>query len=88
MFAQSVKRATSSDLLRHVLLGYLLDGWVTAWPGADGQTVDDILNCYPEAMAYGAVPDWEELGRRHKDLIGAIQSLVSVNGWLTSRVSP
>jgi hypothetical protein len=75
MLAESAKRTTSGNLLRQVLLDYLQAGWIVGWPGADGLTLDDVLACYPQAIAAGAVPDCQELCRRHTELIGEIQSL-------------
>ena len=77
-------RRTSADLLRQVLVDYLLASRVVAWPGADGITVDDILICYPKAVAAGEAPDWQELCRRHTELISEIQSLFQLKGWLRS----
>ena len=85
MVAESAEHPKSVDLLREVLLDYLQAGWVRNWPGADGITVDDILNCYPQASASGDVPDWQELCRRHTELIAEIRSLFTLKGWLTSR---
>ena len=47
--------------LWEVLLGYLraAPGWT--WPGVDGLTVADLVGCYPEAVAVGEVPDWQQL---------------------------
>ena len=84
MFAESAKRQTSADLLRQVLLDYLLASRAVTWPGADGTTVDDILTCYPQAVAAGEAPDWQELCRRHTELIAEIQSLFQLKGWLRS----
>jgi hypothetical protein len=88
MSVESSKPTTSGDALRQVLMDYLQTGRVVAWPGVDGFTVDDILNCYPQAIAAGAVPDWEELRRRHPELIGEIQSLLTLKGWFKTRLPP
>jgi hypothetical protein len=61
--------------LREVLLGYLQAApSVTAWPGGDGLTLEIILDFYPEAVAAGEVPDWQELLRRHTELATQLQT--------------
>jgi hypothetical protein len=55
--------------LREIMLGYLeAAGWFAFWPGGDGLTLDDALDCYPTAIAKGVVPDWQQLLSRHADL--------------------
>ena len=76
MSAEPVIR-TTSDALRLVLLHYLQSNWPVAWPGVDGLTVGDALACYPQAIKAGAVPDWQELCRRHAELNCEIQSLLT-----------
>ena len=78
-------RRTSADLLRQVLVDYLLASRVVAWPGADGLTADDILSFYPQASVAGEVPDQQELCLRHAELIAEIQSLFTLKGWIRSR---
>jgi hypothetical protein len=61
--------------LREVLLGYLQAApSVTAWPGGDGLTLEIILDLYPEAVAAGEVPDWQELLHRHLELATELQA--------------
>jgi hypothetical protein len=55
--------------LREVLLGYLQSaGWAANCPGADGLTIEDVLDAYPKAVAEGIVPDWQQLLCRHPEL--------------------
>jgi hypothetical protein len=81
MLAKTAIRKTSGDLLRQVLLDYLQASRVVGWPGGDGLTEDDILNCYPQASAAGEVPDRQELCRRHTELVVEIQSFFTLKGW-------
>ncbi len=71
------KRTESNEVagrLREVLLDYLqVAACVTAWPGTDGLTLEVVLDFYPEAVATGDVPDWQELLRRHPDLATVLQ---------------
>jgi hypothetical protein len=55
--------------LREIMLGYLqAASYVADWPGGDGLTIDDVLDCYAEAVARGQVPDWQQLLRQHPEL--------------------
>jgi hypothetical protein len=54
--------------LREILLAYLQAAEVSAWPGCDALTVEDVLDSYPEAVAGNKVPDWQQLLRRHPEL--------------------
>jgi hypothetical protein len=54
--------------LQETLLGYLHATGVGSWPGVDGLTVDDVVAGYPQAVAAGSVPDWQQLLREHPDL--------------------
>jgi hypothetical protein len=65
---------TAAQLLREILLGYLQGAQVSAWPGVDGLTLEDVLDRYPEAVAQGQVPDWQELLRRHPELGPALHA--------------
>jgi hypothetical protein len=51
--------------LREILLAYLQ---AAGWPGGDGLTIEDILDSYPEAVARGEVPDWQQLLCHHPEL--------------------
>ena len=77
-------RRTSRDLLSQVLLEYLRASRVGGWPGADGLTEDDIVNCYPQALADGEVPGWHELQSRFPSLASVLRALRSAKGWLES----
>src|SRR5262249_53637123 len=51
---------------REILLGCLeTAGCVAIWPCGDGLTVEDVLDTYPEAVARGKVPAWQQLLCRH-----------------------
>jgi hypothetical protein len=82
MPAESANRKPSSDLLRQVLLDYLRSSKVVGWPGADGLTDDDIVNCYPQAISAGEAPGWHELQGRFPALAGELHALRSAKGWL------
>ena len=74
-------------MLRQVLLEYLQASRVVNWPGADGLAVDDIISCYPEAIAAGEVPNWHELQNRFPQMADALQALRSAKAWLDSTPS-
>ena len=60
---------------REVLLGYLQAARsISAWPGGDGPTLENILDCYPDAVAAGEVPDWQELPCRHPEFATELQT--------------
>jgi hypothetical protein len=82
MTAESDKRKSRGDLLQQVLLDYLQASRIVGWPGADGLTDDDIVNCYPRAIVAGDVPGWHELQSRFPDLADDLQALRSAKGWL------
>ena len=82
MLAGSDKRKTPGDLLLQELITFLRYSKVVGWPGADGLTEDDIVNCYPQAIAAGEVPCWQELQERFPAFAGELQALRSAKGWL------
>jgi hypothetical protein len=85
MSAQTELKMT--ERLREVLLDYLHACKVFDWPGGDGLLKDVVLGYYPEAVSAGKVPDWQELRRRHPELMPAIQELLAGKGWIEQRVS-
>jgi hypothetical protein len=87
MIAESDQRKSSRDLLQEVLLNYLRASRAIGWPGADGLTADDIVNCYPQAILAGDVPGWHELQSRFPELADELQALRSAKGWLESSPS-
>jgi hypothetical protein len=60
---------------------YLQESRVKCWPGVDGLTEDDVLECYPTACALGQVPGCRELCNRHPELAATIEALFAMNGW-------
>jgi len=56
-----------------ILLERLAHPMVTVWPGADGLTVEEVLQSYPKAVAAGQAPGLEELIERHPELAEALK---------------
>jgi hypothetical protein len=84
MHAQSDKRKTPGELLRQMLIASLRASRAVGWPGADGLTEEDIVNCYPQAIAAGEVQGWHELQDRFPTLAEELQALRLAKGWLES----
>jgi hypothetical protein len=74
MYGTFSDRNTTARRLREVLLGYLQAAQLSAWPGGDGLTVEDVVAGYPEAVAGDAVPDWQQLLRQHPELAAELHS--------------
>lgn len=75
MSSKHTESNEAANRLREVLLRYLQTaGSIIAWPGGDGLTLEDILDHYPEAVAGEEVPDWQELFRRHPELVTELQT--------------
>jgi hypothetical protein len=81
MPADFAGETTQGDVLRGILLSYLLSSRVSDWPGVDGFTDDDLLDHYPSASANGEVPAYADLCRRHAELHSEIQSFFTRKGW-------
>jgi hypothetical protein len=65
---------SSARRLREILMGYLdASGCIATWPGGDGLTIEDVLDAYPEAVAQGKVPDWQQLLCRYPELEAELQ---------------
>jgi hypothetical protein len=54
--------------LRRILLEHLACPRVTVWPGADSLLVEDMLDCYHDAVAAGQAPGLAELLSSHPEL--------------------
>ena len=82
MYDKPIDCNSTGLLLREILLGYLPATPVSACPGGDGLTVEDVVACYPEAVARGEVPDWQQLLRRHAELDAELHAwLADENRW-------
>jgi hypothetical protein len=69
MYGDRIEITNAAQRLRDSMLGYLEAAeWFTFWPGVDGMTLDDALDCYAEAVARGVVPDWQQLLIRHAEV--------------------
>jgi hypothetical protein len=68
MMADRSEPDSADRRLRELLLAYLQATTVCAWPGTDGLTVEDVLDGYPQAVAAGEVPNWQQLLHQHPEL--------------------
>jgi hypothetical protein len=82
MLADSDKRKTPGELLWQMLITSLRLSRAVGWPGADGLTEEEIVNCYPQANTAGDVPGWHELQARFPGLAGEMQALRLAKAWL------
>src|SRR5262249_28547742 len=71
-----VEAESRQKVLRELLLEYLQIAHLPAWPGTDGQTVEEVLLAYPHAAAAGLVPNREELLRAHPDLADEVIAFI------------
>ena len=83
MWNKPIDCNTTVRRLREILLNYLQAAEVSTWPGGDGLTVEDVLDFYPEAVAAGDVPDWQQLLRRHPEVDPELHEwLAAKDRWL------
>jgi hypothetical protein len=80
MCADATEPGSSAERLRELLLDYLRATRVSTWPGADGLTLADVLNCDPEGLGAWEASDWERFVRDHPELAAAIQKWLAGNG--------
>jgi hypothetical protein len=71
-----------SKRLEGILLDLLQAAHLPKWAGGDALTVMDVIDIYPDAVAAGAVPGWQELLDRYPQFCDEIQTLRMVKGWL------
>jgi hypothetical protein len=71
-----VEAESRRKLLRELLLEYLQVARLPAWPGSDGQTVEEVLLAYPPAAAAGLVPNRQQLLLAHPDLAAEVRELI------------
>jgi hypothetical protein len=75
MWDKPTETSAAARNLRQVLVAYLQRARLVAlWPGADGLTIEDILDFYPKAVVAGEVPDWQQLLREHPELEAEIHA--------------
>lgn len=69
------RRHRCSVQLREILLGFFHRAAMLPIPGADGLTLDDVVDCYRAGIAAGLVPTWEALAQMHPELTEEIKAL-------------
>jgi len=79
MGTDNLRERSASCRLRDLLLDYLARPWVTVWPGADGLTMSEVLESYPEVVAAGQAPGREELLARHPELAEVVEEFFTAH---------
>lgn len=59
--------------LNELLLAYLRAADAPTWPGADGVTLEEVLESYPQCAEAGLVPDLPSLMQQHPDLADVLR---------------
>ena len=80
MSPETAEPETSAERLRKGLLDYLKANWTVAWPGADGLTVEAVLNSYLEGVGASELPGWPPIGRLHPKLDAAVRKWLARQG--------
>jgi hypothetical protein len=65
---------------RAILLGYLQAAGCPRWPGADGQTLDEVLHNYAHAASAGSVPNLAQLLEEYPGLAADFRAFFAHRG--------